>query len=77
MLDPDVTDEMQKAGNDLADRLVNASIAKSLDGLGGSQTWEQWLSAEMPNRDLVPAYLEDRIDSVTALYLAMSRAREN
>lgn len=37
-------------------------------------TWDEFMSQEAPNRDLVLAYLEDEINSVTAIYIAMERA---
>lgn len=76
MSDPDVTDAMQQAGSKIASDVVNAQVAKHMNGLGGSMTWEEWLEKDVPNRDLVVAYLEDRIDSVTAIFLAMHRAKE-
>ena len=72
-LDPDVTTDMIAAGNKIAGQLTDASIAKCMNGLGGSQTWEQFVEQDFPNRDLVLAYLEERMDSVTCIYTAMSR----
>lgn len=71
-----VTETMQQAGLKIASDTVNAKVAKHMNGLGGSITWEAWLEKDIPNRDLVVAYLEDRIDSVTAIFLAMHRAKE-
>lgn len=74
--DPTVTPDMVAAGDTMATMLMNASIAKCMNGLGGSQTWDEWLeNKDVPNRDLVLAYLEERITVVTATYLAMDRAR--
>lgn len=70
-----VTPEMQKAGSEMASVLMDAGIAKCMDGLGGSRTWSDWLAEDVPNRDLAIEYLDDKIDSVTAIYLAMDRAR--
>lgn len=70
-----VTPEMVKAGSDIASVLMDASIAKCMNGLGGSTTWNEFVSRETTNRDIVIDYLEDRIESVTAIYLAMERAR--
>ena len=74
-LDPDVTAEMIQAGNAMACVLTDAGIAKCMNGLGGSKTWDEFVAQDIKNRDLVLAYLDERIDSVTAIYLAMSRAR--
>ena len=72
-----VTPAMQKAGSDIASVLMNASIAKSMGGLGGGPTWEEWQEAakDLANRDLVLAYVHDEIDSVTAIFIAMQRAQ--
>lgn len=75
MMDPDVTLEMVEAGKRVASDIVGAQVAYSMDGLGGSKTWEQWDAEPHPNRDLLIGYVEGRIDSVTAIYLAMERAR--
>lgn len=70
-----VTEAMNKAGNDIAAELMTASVAKSMNGLGGSLTYEEWLNKEVANRDLCIAYSKSEIDSVTAIYLAMVRAK--
>ena len=70
-----VTKAMNQAGNDIATELVTASVAKSMDGLGGSLTYDEWLNKEVANRDLCIAYSKSEIDSVTAIYLAMVRAK--
>lgn len=70
-----VTPEMVKAGNDIASVLIDASVANSMNGLGGSTTWDEFVSRQTHNRDIVIDYLENRIESVTAIYLAMERAR--
>lgn len=70
-----VTEAMNKAGNDIAAELMTASVAKSMNGLGGSPTYEEWLNKEVANRDLCIAYSKSEIDSVTAIYLAMVRAK--
>lgn len=73
--EPTVTEAMNKAGNDIAAELMTASVAKSMNGLGGSLTYEGWLNKEVANRDLCIAYSKSEIDSVTAIYLAMVRAK--
>ena len=71
-----VTKEMREAGSNIASALCDASIAKSFDGLGGSKTWDEWLGEEeIPNRDIVLAYLEEEINSVTAIYITMEREK--
>ncbi len=73
--EPTVTEAMNQAGNDIAAELMAASVAKSMNGLGGSLTYEEWLNKEVENRDLCIAYSKSEIDSVTAIYLAMMRAK--
>lgn len=70
-----VTEEMKEAGNKIASELMDASISKSVGGLGGSRTWEDYKNAnkEIENFDLISAYINKEIDSVTAIYLAMDR----
>jgi len=70
-----VTDEMIEAGQYMASILIDARIAKDMGGLGGSQTWEEWLGAEVQNKDIVVSYLNEEIGSETAIYLAMCRAK--
>lgn len=70
-----ITEAMNKAGNNIASELLGASIAKSMNGLGGSLTYEEWLNKSIANRDLCIAYSKNEIDSVTAIYLAMVRAK--
>ena len=65
-----VTEEMKKAGNDIASRLYDASISKALGG-----NLDEWLDEDVPNRDIILLYLEGEIDSVTAICMAMDRAR--
>lgn len=65
-----VTEEMKKAGNDIASRLYDASISKALGG-----NLDEWLDEEVPNRDIILMYLGEKIDSVTAICMAMERAK--
>lgn len=76
MIDPDVTDEMRRAGSKISSALISANVSYHIGGLGGSKTWEEWFAEGVPNKDLVIAYVENRIDSVTAIYIAMHRAKE-
>ena len=69
-----VTDKMKQAGNDIAAHLTDASIHKACAGLAGCPELNvDDYPAE--NRDLIRAYLAEEIDSVTAIYLAMSRVK--
>lgn len=74
-----VTEEMRLAGNTIAHDLIVGNCAKAMNGLGGSLSYEQWVNEHStnPNKDLLIAYVNDEIDSVTAIYLAMKRAKQN
>lgn len=70
-----VTPEMIQAGNQIAADLTDASISRQMGGLGGSSTFEEWQQKQdIPNQDLILQYLNDEIDSVTAIFMAMDRA---
>jgi hypothetical protein len=72
-----VTEEMIAAGRDIASNLTDANVSCSMGGLGGSLPWKEWLSSfNGDNKDLIIAYLINAIDSVTAIYVAMERARK-
>lgn len=73
----EVTEDMAAAGRQIAADIVNAQVAKDMDGLGGSKTWGEWLSLDIKNRDIVFEYIYGNIDSVTAIYKAMQRAKLN
>jgi len=69
-----VTEEMKEAGSQIALDLVDANIAKSMGGLGGSKTWEEFEASHSgKNMDLIKQYVNGEIDSVTAIYTAMHR----
>lgn len=70
-----VTKSMIDAGEKMASDLMNAQVSTYMDGLGGSKTWDEWLAADVSNRDLILAYLNEEIVSVTAIYIAMHRAK--
>ena len=73
-----VTKEMQIAGANIASDLLDASVAKAMLGLGGSKTWEEYKgNFTGANFDLIEQYIENTIDSVTAIYIAMQRASYN
>lgn len=71
-----ITLEMVKAGDVMAEDLVGAMISYNMDGVGGSKTWEEWQNTfEGTHKDLIVAYVEEQIDSVTAIYIAMERTK--
>ena len=61
---------MIKAGNDIASLLIDASIQKQMGGLGGGRAYS---ISNFPTKfqDIIQAFIDDKIDSVTAIYLAM------
>jgi hypothetical protein len=71
-----VTKEMNEAGKAMASNLMTATVVKSFNGMGGSITWEDWGQKDIPNKDIIQMYLDEVIDSVTAIYLAMEKARK-
>lgn len=71
----EVTEAMIEDGRQIASDIMNANVSKHMNGLGGSQTWDEWLDAGVKNRDLAIAYVNGEIDSVTAIYKAMQRAK--
>lgn len=69
-----VTEEMRLAGENIANALIHASVSKSMGGLSGSKTWEEYLNNfNDENLDLILQYLDNKIDSVTAIFIAMQR----
>jgi len=72
-----VTKAMKEAGCRIASNLIDAQCSWSMNGLGGSKSWREWLAANsnIPNRDLVLAYVDGKIESVEAIYIAMDRAK--
>lgn len=70
-----VTEPMQRAGNAIANDLFDAQICRSMNGLGGGKTWAEWSERfKGENKDLIEQFVNDEIDSVTAIYRAMWRA---
>ena len=65
-----VTEKMVKAGNDIASNLSNVSVRKSRIGLGGCK---DFVLESYPKefQYLIEAYIVGKIDSITAIYLAM------
>jgi hypothetical protein len=70
------TPEMIQAGNDFASKAMDVSIAKCLGELGSSREDRAWQLDQFKNVDLIEMYLNEEIDSVTGIYLAMKRAEE-
>jgi hypothetical protein len=63
------TPEQVAAGNEIASELIGALIERQMGSLGG----------EKPARSgkyepIIKLYIDDKIDSVTAMYLAMQQA---
>ena len=69
-----VTEKMIKAGNDIAGHLGNASIRKNMSGFGGCKLF---VLEDYPKefQYLIKAYVDGKIDSVIAIYLAMEDAK--
>ena len=71
------TEEMIKAGQNIASSITDAMISKHMNGLGGSKTEREWQLSEHKNVDLILMYLNGEVDSVTAIYMAMVRELNN
>lgn len=73
--DLEILEEMVKAGSDMASLLCDASLQKSLGGLGGCKEFnlndypEEW-------RDSIQKYVDNKITSVEAIYKAMAREKQ-
>lgn len=63
------TPEQIAAGNEIASELVTASLTKQMGELGGKKP-----SLSGKYTEIIQLYLDDVIDSVTAMYLAMREA---
>ena len=74
-LDPDVTEAMVEAGQRMASDLTRGAGAKLHALVTNVFVLEDFLKGVKVDRDLVTAHIEGRMDSVTAIYLAMDRAR--
>jgi len=62
-----VTKDMAEAGNKIATELVNAELLKSTNGIAEFKD-----SYRGEYSDIIGQYLAGEIDSVTAIYIAMS-----
>jgi hypothetical protein len=70
------TEAMIKAGNDWASHATNAYIAKCMGELGSTKEHRDWQLSNFENVDLIQRYLNNEIDSVTGIYMAMERAKK-
>lgn len=69
-----VTEEMREAGRDVAEALTDVSIALTLGGMQGINTWDEYASEYSgDNLDLLKLYASNEINAVTAIYVAMHR----
>lgn len=57
-----------EAGNKVASELYDANIRKSMAGLGGCKEFD---INDFEYKEIVTLYLNEEIDSVTGIYLAM------
>ena len=73
-----VTDKMREAGSQIASDMMDARVSYHMGGLGGAKDWEEFEAHHKDNNnmDLIHQYVNDEIDSVTAIYIAMHRASE-
>lgn len=69
------TEKMIKAGQDWASLATDAHIAKSMGKLGSTKKQRAWQLSNFKDTDLIEAYLNNEIDSVTGIYMAMERAK--
>ena len=69
------TEAMIKAGNDWASHATDAHIAKCMGELGSTKEQRDWQLSNFENVDLIQMYLNDEIDSVAGIYMAMERAK--
>jgi len=69
------SEKMIEAGQQMAHDLTNASVCWSMNGLGGSKSWRQFINQSLANKDLIEQYVDQEIYSVEAIYMAMERAK--
>ena len=60
-----------KAGNEVATEMFDASIQKSMYGMGGCKKFK---ISNFKYKAIVRAYLNEEIDSVTGIWIAMQEA---
>jgi len=66
---------LQKVGSEIATHLLDADIRKTMNGVGGCKEYDL---SDHPEEfhELIEDYVEGRILSATAIFLAMSAAVE-
>ncbi len=69
-----ITDKMHEAGSFISGNLINASIRNNMTGLGGCKSFN--LKDFRENQDLIQKYIDNEIDAIQAVYLAMERKRD-
>ena len=69
------TEHMIKAGQDWASHATDARVAKYMGELSSTKGQREWQLSNFKNVDLIEMYLNDEIDSVTGIYMAMERAK--
>lgn len=65
--------DIVEVGNRIASDLYDAAISKSMGAMGGHVIKP---ISEYDNSDLIQEYVDDKICSVEAIYIAMKRAEE-
>lgn len=71
-----VTDEMKEAGRKMASDLVNALVSKEMNGIGGNLGFDDFAKNYTgSNIDIIRDYINGNVDAVTAIYIAMERAK--
>lgn len=65
-----VTEQMKQAGNEIASYLIDATIEKVVTHAFNIKKYED------KYQQLILDYLDEKIDSVTAIYIAMNNERE-
>ena len=64
---------MIEAGQQIASDLMDASVCWHMNGLGKSRSWKDYISRDLANKDLIQKYVDQKISSVEAIYIAMDR----
>ena len=67
------TQKMIDAGNEVASEMFDASIQKALGGLGGCK---QLKFSRFKHKKIVKLHIENKIDSVTGIFMAMIEAEQ-
>jgi hypothetical protein len=72
MLEERIPVDVVKVGEEISSCLMDASIEKALGGIGGCKKFDLSVFPEKFH-DLISAYLDEEINSVEAIYIAMRR----